>query len=506
MTSHLDTIGDLLETVGRMNGPTFHWVDSVGATACGSLSAADIGRLTEEATRADGPGCAEVGNGRWACCVPVSTGNGGRRLLVACASDGKRRDSQRPADLRQLLGQVRQLIEERNETEDERRKIAEELNQAYEDLHLFTRVATQIRSLCFSRQMLRDLLQEVRESMRVELAVATFEGRAEDNILIACPDIGRFVPDAARFVEVLGPEMSRSAPAMEEHCFIVNCSTELPAFHGLHPAPFRALAVRIQSRDQHYGWLLLVAFNMKEIFRRGEYRLLCTVAEQVAILQANSALYSNLERFVINLVKSLVMAIEAKDAYTKGHSERVSAYCMRMASDLGLDEKQRTALQWASVLHDLGKIGTPEMILNKPNGLSRDEYACIKEHPAKGAEILAPISQLEDALPAIRHHHEQYDGRGYPDALSGDAIPLLARIISVADTYDAITSNRAYRAARSHGEALRIIREGAGSQFDLKIVDAFCRTIGVGRVLFDTRQDTDPETETAKRQPTGVQG
>jgi putative nucleotidyltransferase with HDIG domain len=336
------------------------------------------------------------------------------------------------------------------------------------------------------------------------MAAATFDGRAEDKLQIACANIGGFVPDAERFLDELASEMPRSAPVMEDHCFIVNCSSDIPVFRNLHSAPFRALAVRIRSGDQEYGWLMMVSFNMKEVFRRGEYRLLRTVAEQMALLMANSALYSDLERFVINLVKSLVMAIDAKDACTKGHSERVSEYCMRMAAALGLDEKQRTALLWASVLHDIGKIGTPEVILNKPARLSDNEYDCIKTHPAKGAEILRPISQLKDALPAIRHHHEQYDGRGYPDALRGESIPLLARIIAVADTYDAITSQRAYRAAHSHAEAMRIILEGAGSQFDPRVVDAFYRTVCGGRVAFDTPPAAGQAAETAKQEYAGV--
>ena len=484
MKTHRGIIDDLLATVGHMKGYTFHWFNGAGVTSCGGLSQADLDRLAAEAGQTGRTGCIEAEDGRWACGVPVPAENGGRSLLVACAPGKNGGDRESPTDLLQLLGHVRELIEERCETTDESQQQAEELNQAYEDLHLFSRIATQMRSLRFSKQMLRDLLQEARESMRVELAAAIFDGRTEDNIQITCEGVSGVVPDAARFLAQLGAEMPRSAPVMEGHCFIVNCSTEFPVFRTMHPAAFRALAVRIQSGDQEYGWLLMVSFNMQESFRRGEYRLLRTLAEQVALLMANSALYSNLERFVINLVKSLVMAIEAKDAYTRGHSERVSEYCRRMAADLGLDEKQRTALQWASVLHDVGKIGTPETILNKPDRLSDDEYNRIKDHPAKGAEILRPISQLEDALPSIRHHHEQYGGQGYPDALQGEAIPFLARIISVADTYDAITSQRAYRPARSHGEAMRIIREGAGSQFDPRLVESFCRIVGDGRVAF----------------------
>jgi HD-GYP domain-containing protein (c-di-GMP phosphodiesterase class II) len=197
------------------------------------------------------------------------------------------------------------------------------------------------------------------------------------------------------------------------------------------------------------------------------------MAEQIAVVIANTDLYNDLEQFVISVVRSLVHTIEAKDYYTRGHSERVNRYAMLMAERLDLDEKQKNTLHWASILHDIGKIGIPEGILNKPGRLTDEEYELIKIHPRKGGDIIKPIDQLADALPAILHHHERYDGGGYPDGLKGEKIPQLARIISVADTFDAITSTRSYRDARSPDKALGIMEEVSGSQLDADFVTIF---------------------------------
>jgi HD-GYP domain-containing protein (c-di-GMP phosphodiesterase class II) len=197
------------------------------------------------------------------------------------------------------------------------------------------------------------------------------------------------------------------------------------------------------------------------------------MAEQLAGFIANMDLHKDLEDFVISMVKSLVFAIEAKDEYTRGHSERVSRYSMLLGAQLGLNEVELGNLKWASILHDIGKIGIPERILNKPDGLTDDEYAVIRGHPQKGIDILRPLEQLAGSVPSILHHHERYDGCGYPKGLKGDEIPLGARIIAVADTFDAINSDRAYRAHRSKEEAMAIIEEVSGSQLDPQMVAAF---------------------------------
>ena len=201
------------------------------------------------------------------------------------------------------------------------------------------------------------------------------------------------------------------------------------------------------------------------------------MAEQLAMVIANTDMYDDLEVFVINVVRSLVYAIETKDEYTRGHSERVNRYAMLMATRLRLEEKQSKSLHWASMLHDIGKIGIPETILNKPGALTDAEYRIITSHSNKGCDILKPLEQLSTSLPGVMHHHERYDGQGYPHGLKGEDIPMLGRIIAVADTFDAITSNRAYRPGKTAKEALEIIEKVAGTQLDPDLVDVFKEVI-----------------------------
>jgi HD-GYP domain-containing protein (c-di-GMP phosphodiesterase class II) len=262
-------------------------------------------------------------------------------------------------------------------------------------------------------------------------------------------------------------------PIVNENFFIINDSRENAQYKALSVDPYRFLTVKVQHQEKFYGWLGLVSFNLNEIFRQGELQLFISLAERLAGVIANSELYENLEQFIVNMVKSLVFAIEAKDLYTRGHSERVSKYSMLMGERLGLDKKEFNNLKWASILHDIGKIGIPESILNKPDRLTDAEYAIIKKHPVKGTEILQPMEQLTGSIPGIFHHHERYDGGGYPQGLKGEEIPLISRIIAVADTFDAINSTRAYRGSKSSEKALEIMGEVAGSQLDARIVDVF---------------------------------
>ncbi|OAT85916.1 HD-GYP domain-containing protein [Desulfotomaculum copahuensis] len=166
-------------------------------------------------------------------------------------------------------------------------------------------------------------------------------------------------------------------------------------------------------------------------------------------------------------------AIGARDLYTMGHSEKVAEYARLIADQLGLDDSEVDRAYLCGIVHDVGKIGVPEDILNKPGPLSPDEFAQITHHPDMGATILSHISWLEDVVPVIMAHHERYDGKGYPRGLQGEEIPLLSRILAVADAFDAMTSDRSYRKALPLKTALDELRRGAGCQFDPRVVDAF---------------------------------
>lgn len=181
---------------------------------------------------------------------------------------------------------------------------------------------------------------------------------------------------------------------------------------------------------------------------------------------------------IINLmyvrsIDAMIKALEAKDFYTRGHSQRVTLYSVAIAEELGMKGQELEDLYRASVLHDLGKIGVREAILNNPGKLSEEEFAEIVRHPEMAVRILEPIPFFRPLLPAILHHHERFDGKGYPSRLAGSSIPLASRIMTIADTFDAMTSTRAYRKALPVADAIAEIRRCSGTQFDPDIVPAF---------------------------------
>jgi response regulator RpfG family c-di-GMP phosphodiesterase len=175
----------------------------------------------------------------------------------------------------------------------------------------------------------------------------------------------------------------------------------------------------------------------------------------------------------VRSIDAMIKALEAKDFYTRGHSQRVTLYSMAIAEELGMKGQELEDLYRASVLHDLGKIGVREAILNKPGKLSEEEFVEIVRHPETAVRILEPIPFFRPLLPAILHHHERFDGKGYPSHLAGASIPLASRIMTIADTFDAMTSTRAYRKALPIADAIAEIRRCSGTQFDPDIVPAF---------------------------------
>ena len=192
-------------------------------------------------------------------------------------------------------------------------------------------------------------------------------------------------------------------------------------------------------------------------------------------------LYHQMQRAICQSLLGLANALEAKDPYTRGHSERVAALSRRIASSLGLPSPVVDIVGQAGLLHDIGKIGVPETILRKPGPLSREEWELMRAHPVVGAQIVAPFEFFEAAARVIRHHHERWDGSGYPDKLAGDAIAIEARIVAVADVFDALTSARAYRPALTRDSALSVLTNEAGRTLDQSVVAALLSVLELDR-------------------------
>ncbi len=213
----------------------------------------------------------------------------------------------------------------------------------------------------------------------------------------------------------------------------------------------------------------------KRVFTEDERRLLGIFANQAAGAIENARLFHSLRENYLNTIQALSMAIDAKDQYTHGHSKRVSEIAASVGRAYGLDDNELDLLKYASDLHDIGKIGISEVIIGKKSKLTVDEYDMIKSHPIVGETIIQPVPFLKEVCPIIRHHHERYDGYGYPDGIKGDEIPELARILHLADAFDAMTSDRPYRKALSNEVAIQEVKKHCGTQFDPRVVAAFLK-------------------------------
>jgi HD-GYP domain-containing protein (c-di-GMP phosphodiesterase class II) len=212
-------------------------------------------------------------------------------------------------------------------------------------------------------------------------------------------------------------------------------------------------------------------------FGERELRLLGGLAHQAKLAIANASNYEGLERSFVSTVEALANALEANDEYTSTHARWITDLALRVGRESGLGERTLKRLELGALLHDIGKIGIPSEILSKPGRLTADERAVMETHPELGERIIAPIDRLQEVGPIVRHCHERWDGRGYPDGLREDRIPLESRIIFVCDAYHAMTTDRPYRKRLSHPEAARRLREGAGTQFDASIVEVALRVI-----------------------------
>lgn len=203
-------------------------------------------------------------------------------------------------------------------------------------------------------------------------------------------------------------------------------------------------------------------------------------ANQVALAIENARMYRDLKESFLSTVKSLAQALEAKDSYTRGHSERVTTYAVRLATRLKMAEKEVDMLKRLGMLHDVGKIAIDRQILNKPSQLSSEDRELVRQHPSWGQSIIQPLKLSQAEISIVRHHHERWDGLGYPDGLSGEGIPLPARVISVADSFDAMTSDRPYRNAMGLRDALAELERGSGNQFDPQVAEAFVALVREG--------------------------
>ena len=269
----------------------------------------------------------------------------------------------------------------------------------------------------------------------------------------------------------------RLGPQARERALVLNRDrTSSPTW--AFPEVREVVTTPIISNGEPIGWLGAMNYRPPKGsdewgFGSVEASLLSSVATILGVHIGNRRLYDERSELLTTAVGALTSAIDAKDPYTCGHSDRVARIALRLAKQLNLSESALNTIYLGGLLHDIGKIGIDDTVLRKPGALTDEEYAQIKLHPEFGERILRDVRQLQHVLPIVRHHHESWDGRGYPDGLLGEACPLHARITAVADAIDAMGSDRPYRKGMPTERIEEILREGAGKQWDAEVIDAY---------------------------------
>ncbi len=277
------------------------------------------------------------------------------------------------------------------------------------------------------------------------------------------------------------PTMFKLDPAIAENMYIqrvpllFNSPDDLGFWDLARPADYDVRSLLLAPffvRGQNFG-LLTVENKRDSDFTDADVTFITMLLKKASLVIENRALYETIYSNLVSTLRSLVSTIEAKDQYTQRHSERVTKISMMIGNEIKCSKEELDIIQFAGMLHDIGKIGVSDAVLQKPGRLTQEEFEAIKQHPVIGARILDPLGMLPHEKAIIRHHHERWDGRGYPDGLAGRDIPFLARIVSVADAYDAMTSDRVYRKGLSHEMAMAELERNAWFQFDGSLVQAF---------------------------------
>lgn len=360
---------------------------------------------------------------------------------------------------------------------DESLDMALEMGKRIDIIFTLDEINKAISSSLSRDKIIATALQHIERIIQCDLVVLF--GEEKDGLVVLASDcLNTEIPD--ELLQDSHPDMSRSCAAAAfangQSCYINSLKSRkrLPHLDKLlrESGMQSLLAIPLVSKETVNG-VLLLGDTDADRFLKDDVFTIEKIADQMAVALGNARLYEDMKSLFISTVASLANAIDAKSPWTKGHSERVMQVAANIARELGLDDATIERVRLGGLLHDIGKIGIIEAVLEKPEKLSEDDFPPMRLHPEKGVAILAPIEQLKDVLPGILHHHEHYDGSGYPDKLRGEAIPIEARIIAVADSFDAMVSERPYKKGDSVEAALEELKRVAGSQFDPAIVECF---------------------------------
>jgi|GEM_PF-1124423 len=390
--------------------------------------------------------------------------NTGTGMLAALVAPGASEEETQA--FRAALDDISQAINQVCRKEFELNDMTDEVSVRYEELNIVYDFGNIIKRYLRGEALYQTLLQLCVDRLEVDLAVF-LHPEDEMTTYVLAPD--KQFNELDLLLTRMRSEVFRFVASSKEP-LIVNRMDDPRRGYLWSGMPYKFLAAPIIFQKRMKALLVILRNNDGHDFSNSDRKLMGVICEQVATLIHNEEMYTALFVFTEQMAAALIEAVDAKDPYTRGHSERVNYYAMQLGKAKRLSEVELQVLYWGSLLHDLGKIAVPDMVLSKLGKLDDDEYTLMKTHPERGFDILKKIERLQKSLPGVRHHHERFDGEGYPHGLAGEDIPLHARIIAIADTYDAITSSRSYRSARGHEQAMTIINEVSGSQLDPTLV------------------------------------
>jgi len=361
--------------------------------------------------------------------------------------------------LSELLRQTASDLTQRHEFSNDVEDLSHRLSEAYETLELLYSLGRVMRNIDRPEKFIVHVCHKIRETL--DFGFVAMNVGKDMNLLPARTfwdgDTGAGPDDyAAR---------DRLLSAIKNNASLEEWTDTFGAVVRPLPTDYGTDAIIVAGDKQSDGGVVS-SYDTK---------LIEAAASFSSIFLSNARLFDQQKKLFVGVVESLSAAIDAKDSYTNGHSQRVAYLGEQIALNLGMTTQEAERVKICGLLHDVGKIGVPEVVLCKPGRLTDEEFDEIKKHPEIGYRILKDLTGLEDVLPGVLHHHERIDGRGYPHGLSGDEIPTVARILACADTFDAMSSNRAYRDAMPRVKVLAELVNCKGTQFDPNVVDAFLK-------------------------------
>lgn len=406
---------------------------------------------------------------------PICDKDGGMLLAAVESNPLAAQNDREKKYLGRLVEDWTDQMDSRATTSGQIDKMTAELSKAYEEIMLMYNLSTRMKVTQSSASYLQMACDQLTGLVPVEGIAIYVERKIDGRGQLALTAGSGVISIDQMQVDIL--QMHLTEELQNGRQALLDSTVDGPFKFAWPDAVRNIIAVPLGECDRMRGLLVATNISDKPDFDTVDVKLFTSVANQCVVFIENNRLFDDLKELFIGSLKALTNSIDAKDQYTRGHSERVAFISRwiaeRYAQTHPLTEKQLHHIYLAGLLHDIGKIGVSELVLRKNGKLTDEERAIIQSHPRIGAAILSEIRQMDEIIPGVLSHHERLDGKGYPQGLKGEQIPLVARIISLADAFDAMTSKRVYRDAMSIRRATAEIEKGIGTQFDETITRMF---------------------------------